>query len=216
MIEDTHLHKDLTTVSEREKVRMQSKYKRTSFKTINPERLTAIRNGNHEAYHEFYLDCVEPLFDFITLLLHSEADAEELCQQIFVNIWENRKTIDPASNFRGYIYKMAKSAAFKHMERRKVANKYVDYRLNDNLDFGDSPDELVMTDEMALIIQISLDNMPEQRRRVFEMSRYEGLSYDEIAKRLNITNATVRSHLSHAVKELRQLLALFCLFFFSQ
>lgn len=188
------------------------KYGKKAFSSLSPELLAAIRDGNHQAYDQFYLDTVDLMFDFINLLLHSEAEAEEICQQIYVKIWESRQSIDPAGNFRGYLYKMAKTASFKYLEHKKVENKYLHYKGYDAPEFGASPDELVITREIALLIKISLDNMPEQRRKVFEMSRYEGLSYEEIAKRLNISNATVRSHISHAIKELKDIVIVVAIF----
>ena len=189
------------------------KYGKKAFSSLSPELLAAIRDGDHQAYDQFYLDTVEIMFDFINLLLHSEAEAEEICQQIYVKIWETRQSIDPAGNFRGYLYKMAKTAAFKHLEHKKVENKYLHYKWHDAPEFGASPDELVITREIALLIKISLDNMPEQRRKVFEMSRNEGLSYEEIAKRLKISNATVRSHISHAIRELKTIVVIMAVFF---
>lgn len=197
----------------KEGIRIKSgKSGKKAFSSLSPELLAAIRDGDHQAYDQFYLDTVDLMFDFINLLLHSQTEAEEICQQIYVRIWEARQSIDPAGNFRGYLYKMAKTAAFKHLEHKKVENKYLHYKQHDAPEFGASPDEWVITREIALLIKISLDNMPEQRRKVFEMSRNEGLSYEEIAKRLNISNATVRSHISHAIKELKDIVVVVAVF----
>lgn len=216
MEEKDNIYDEIAAEYDNEKSRIANKYGSRSLSPISPELLKNIRAGDHAAYDEFYLDSVAFLTDFVNFLIHNESDAEEICQQIYVNIWENREAINPHSNFRGYIYMVAKNMAFKFLAHKKVRSKYKNQKLYEDPALGDSPEELVITHEIALLIKISLDNMPEQRRRVFEMSRYEGLDYDQIAERLNITNATVRSHLSKAIKELKELIALFLVFFLSQ
>lgn len=213
MVENLNMDFARTNEKNRKK-ELKKQGKRTAlFSKIEPQLLTAIRNGDHQAYSELYLANIDPMIDFLNLLLHSRDMAEEISQQIFVHTWENRQKIDPESNFRGYLYKMAKTAAFKHMAHQKVKDKYKNYKLYETPDFHESPDEIVISKEMTLLINISLENMPAQRRKVFEMSRAQGLTNDEIAQKLNISKNTVRTHLYNAMKELRELLTLFIVLF---
>jgi len=190
--------------------------KRTDFDIITPQLLIRLRGGEHSAYDKIYLSCFEPINAFLRLLLHNRDEAEELCQEVFIKLWENHGTINPNSNFKSYMYVMARSVAFNHLKHKKVVEKYYNYRLNEQPGFESSPDEKIVEGELALLVKISLENMPEQRRRVFEMSRIDGLSNDEIADRLQIKPSTVRAHLHNAIKDLRELIALFILFFISQ
>ena len=187
--------------------------KQTGFDVITPELLIRLRGGEHSAYDEIYLSCFEPLNAFLRLLLHDRDQAEELCQEVFIKLWENHSTINPDSNLKSYLYVMAKSVAFNHLKHKKVVEKYNNYRLNEQPGFESSPDEKIIENELALLVRISLENMPEQRRRVFEMSRIEGLSNDEIADRLQIKPSTVRAHLHNAIKDLRELIALVIIIF---
>ncbi len=175
--------------------------------------LADLRDGDYKAFDRIYLRCFEPMQAFFRMLLHNDADAEEMCQELFAKVWENRAKIDPQRNFRSYLYAMAKSAAFNHLEHKNVVNKYIDFRMKGEPDVEHSPDQHLLSSEMSLIIRISLERMPKQRRRVFEMSRVEGLTNDEIAKTLGISTTTVRAHLHNVTKELRELIALFVSFF---
>ncbi len=74
-------------------------------------------------------------------------------------------------------------------------------------------DSQVETNDLALLISIAVDKMPDQRRRIFRMSRYEGLSNREIAERLRISVKTVENHMTAALGQLRRLLASITLFF---
>lgn len=209
------MHKDdLSPFNPNNRALKQTKgQKRTVHSAFDRKQLCALRDGDHEAFSEIYLKTIDPMIDFLDLLLHSRHQAEEISQQIFVNIWENRARIDPDGNFKGYLYIVARSAAFKYLAHKKVHDKYVNFRLSLDPDLGYAPDELLIDNELALLISLSLEAMPEQRRRVFEMSRYDNMTNDEIAARLNISKNTVRSHLYNALRELKELTTVFLVFF---
>ncbi len=183
------------------------------YDDLTPDILADLRDGDYKAFDRIYLRCFEPMQAFFRVLLRNDADAEEMCQDLFAKIWESRAKIDPRRNFRSYLYAMAKSAALNHLAHKNVVNKYIDFRLRGEPDVEHSPDQQLMSSEMSLILQISLERMPQQRRRVFEMSRMEGMTNDEIAGALGITPTTVRAHLHNATKELRELMASFIFFF---
>ena len=195
--------------------KVKSKNKPFTFGNIKPELLTAVYSGDQEAFDKLYLMCINPLIDFLDLILHSRDDAEELSQDIFLKLWKERsaRKID---NFPAYLYKMARSAAFNHLQHNKVVEKYKNFAQNYNYEYENSPDEVLIGNELALMIELSLNNMPEQRKRVFEMSRYEGLSNKEIAAKLNISTDTVRVHIHNVTKELEKIISLSLLFLVSQ
>lgn len=193
-----------------------AKGKYSDFKHITRDVLVGLRDGDYKAYDIIYLRCFEPMQAFLRLLLHSATDAEELCQELFMKLWENRERIDPDSNFRSYLYTMAKTTALKYLEHKNVVYKYVNFRMKEFPEFEHSADEQLISNELSLILKIALANMPAQRRRVFEMSRFEGLSNDEIAEKLNISSTTVRAHLHNALKTLKELMTLVMVLFIAQ
>jgi RNA polymerase sigma-70 factor (ECF subfamily) len=174
--------------------------------------LAALSAGDSRAFDTIYLRFFEPIRAFFLLLLHNEAEAEELCQELFVRLWENREKVNPDLNFKSFFYTVAKSMAMKHLRHKQVIDKYTNFRLRENPDLEEAADEGLMENELSLLLRISLENMPEQRRRVFELSRFENLTNEEIASRLNIRESTVRAHLHLALKELRERLTVLLLF----
>ena len=178
--------------------------------------IEAMRDGDMNAFEEIYLKSYDKLKDFLTFLLHNKADAEEAVHDMFLYILENREKIDPQKHFRHYLYTIAKNMAYQQMRRRKLDEKYNDYRSNFDPDLALSPDELIMTDELALIISIYIDNMPTQRRRVFELIRNEGKSISEVAKIMKLSQQTVKNYLHIAITGLRELIGLFIILFISQ
>ena len=180
---------------------------------ISKELLSDLTRGDHRAFNKIYLLCFEPIRGFFRMLLHNEAVAEELCQELFVRLWENRQTIDPSLNFKSYIYTMAKTSAMKYMRHKKVVEKYESFRLSNTSELTHAPDEGLIASELQLMIQLSLDKMPRQRRQIFEMSRTERLSNKEIAVKLGIQESTVRAHMHNAYKELKGLVYVLFIFF---
>lgn len=168
--------------------------------------VAAFRDGDHRAFEAIYNFCAEAIRSFFRMVLRNDALAEELCQELFVRIWENRRQINPALNFKSYIRISAKSLAMNHLRHKQVADKYTNFRLNMDLQPGNAPDEQLIASELQLLVALTLDQMPEQRRRVFEMSRGENLSNSEISVLLGISESTVRVHLHKALKELSGLL----------
>lgn len=186
--------------------------KMSGFRSVTKDILSALGNGDIRAFDRVYLSCFEPIRAFFRLLLHNDAEAEELCQELFVRLWENREAINPELNFRSYLYTMAKTSAMKYLRHKQVENKYVNFRIVEDPEQGGEPDERMLESELSLLLRISLERMPEQRRRVFEMSRFENMTYGQIADRLRIRESTVRAHLHHALKEIREAISLWMFF----
>ena len=179
------------------------------FAMVTSAVLAALRDGAPQAFDTVYLCCHEPVLAFFRLLLHNDAEAEELCQELFIRLWENHGRIDPDLNFRSYLYTVAKSSAMKYFRHKQVQEKYVTFRLHQKAESALAPDSALIGSELSLLVRSSLEKMPEQRRKVFEMSRFGSLTNGEIAERLNIRESTVRTHLHHALKALKEMIGLF-------
>lgn len=188
------------------------KLKDNVFSHITRDILVGLREGDYEAFDFIYMRCVGPLAAFFRVLMQSDTDARELCQDLFMKIWETREKINPDSNFKAYIYTTAKNLALMQLRHKKVIHKFINFKLKNDIDFEYAPDSELIRAELMLLMKISLNNMNPVRKRVFEMSRIEGLNNDEIAKKLNLNPVTVRTHLHKAIKELKNLIALTLIF----
>lgn len=187
----------------------------THPKDFTPEQLDALRNGDSEVFRAIYLHYASPVRDFLEILTRSKEEAEELTQEIFVSVWEKRARIDPRKSFRGYLYTIARNAAFKLFEQKKVRDKYVDAPHHAPFD-AYSPDQRLIAEETELLIRMAVERMPPQRKKIFEMSHDQGLKSTEIAERLNLSRHTVDNHLAIAKKNLKELLTLFFALFVVQ
>ncbi|KAA6333679.1 ECF RNA polymerase sigma factor RpoE [termite gut metagenome] len=169
------------------------------------------QNDDHDAFRFLFLKYFPKLKFFITHLVKSETIAEELSQDIFIRIWENREKLTVIQSLNSYLYRMAKNAAINYLNRKYVEENYV---LNYNQYDEPSVEETFQAKEMELLVQLVVERMPSQRKKIFEMSRVENLKNEEIAKKLNISKKTVENHLNFALKEIRKAISLSVFFFF--
>ncbi|MCL2098149.1 MAG: RNA polymerase sigma-70 factor [Bacteroidales bacterium] len=179
-------------------------------KNISPATLQALREGSHSSYENVYLHYVSSVKNFLTILTRSAATAEEITQEVFVTLWEKRENIDPDKNISGYLYIIAKNFALKHFNKNKIFLG-TEYQVKDDPLLDVAPDEILIAKEKQLLTAMVIKGMPPKRKKVYELSRKEGLSNGEIADRLQISKNTVENHITTALKELREVVALLLL-----
>lgn len=187
--------------------RKHSRKTDTSASGVSHEVLTALRNGDHRAYDIVYLSYKDSLELFLTKLTGSHEDAREILQQIFIILWHRRESIDPTGNIKGYLFTIAKNTTLKFFEQRKRFRELTPFDDSLHLAENASADDAIIAEDTRLLLEIAVNNLPRQRREVYKLS-FEGLSYDEIAARLDITPANARKHLSLARKQLSEVLRL--------
>lgn len=190
----------------------------TDYEKILTEKISMGEEGAFRALFNIYYPKV---LTFITCIVKEQSDAEDIAQDIFVKIWERREMLpDHVTSLTGYIYRMSRNAALNKL-RRSANLQYVSELDQHASDYSESASGTEIENEYyarekALFIRLVVNRMPKQRRLIFEMSRYHGLDNQSIADILHISKKTVENHLSLALKELREALAILAMFFFMQ
>ena len=169
-----------------------------------------IASGKHSAYRELFLTYYPKVKYFIAHFMKSDIVAEDLAQDIFFKIWENHEKLASVQSIDAYIYRMAKNTTLNYIEHQYVEKKYMELYEED---IGQNFEDELYAKETELLVQLTVNNMPPQRKKIYLMSREEGLKNDEIAEQLNISKKTVENHLNIALKEIRKAITLLALFF---
>jgi RNA polymerase sigma-70 factor (ECF subfamily) len=179
---------------------------------VPEETLRALRDGEAWAYADVYKRCAAPLKDFLCFLIRNEEDAKELNHDLFLSLWTTRERIVPERGINGFLYMRAKQMAMDYFDRKKVAQKYVDFRRH-NIDFSWAPDQQLIGDEAQVLVDIALRGMSQRKRDIFLLKYEQGKTIDEIAFELNISPSTVKHNLTDITRSLRKILALYTFFF---
>lgn len=159
--------------------------------------------GDSNAFHKIYLLYVNKIYNFIKRYVKSDAQSEELVQVVFVKIWENHKNIIPSDSLSGYIYKIAKNCTFNYLKHQIYLRAFEEHSgRHSEQDENDLFKSIISRDLEAHLAKY-IEHMPPKRREIFILSRIHGLSYKEIACKLNISENSVDTHLRLAVKELK-------------
>lgn len=179
---------------------------------IEEKYLKELAGGSRKAFEVLYMTYAPRVEYFLRGLLKNDLEAEDITQDIFYKIWSNRETIVRIDSFKSYLFRMAKNAVCNHYSHLLVKENYIEIE-KDKQDYEDLIEEKIHAEDLELLIVMSIEKMPPQRKKIFKMSRFEHLSNDEIALQLNISKRTVESHISQAMSDLRKLLVLYVITF---
>jgi len=180
--------------------------------TVSPDILMALRAGDHRAFENIYYHFGNSVMHFLKVLTRSDEVAGDITQETFITLWEKRDRIDPSRNIKTYLYTIARNNAINYFNREKLWDKYAVQSDVSEID-ADSSEELLIAKETEMLIRIAVSRMPKMRRRVFELSRYEGWSHDKIAAELNISKSNVSDHIYQATKDIKEIIILFIVLF---
>lgn len=163
-----------------------------------------IKIGDEQAFELLFRKYYIRLCCFANKFLNEPEEARDVVQQVFTKIWEGRQDIDPEVSLNAYLFKITQNICINKLRRNKVESKYAEiYKLVYIEHREISPYESLMSDELEKNISNAVAKIPPRCKRVFELSRIEGLKYIEIAAVLNISIKTVETQMSKALQILR-------------
>jgi len=147
----------------------------------------------------------EPLTYFAYKYVRDEQTSEDIVQDVFVYLWNDRERLHFSFNIGVYLYKAVRNRALKQIRRKSVTEKYKP--LDISLDLEETPETIMMNNELAASIAVAIEELPDKRREIFCMNRFDQLTYIEIATILNISLKTVETQMSRSLKYLRKRLS---------
>ena len=169
--------------------------------------LSALSRGNEEAFDMIFEQLYPKMKSFAFRLCGNESDAENIVQDVFMQLWVNREGLKDIDSLDGYVFMMVRNAGLNFL-RGSLRRGAV--RLDDTLQVAGeaSAGDVLHYKELEAVLEQEVSKMPPQRRTVFFMSRVEGLSNAEISDKLGISKRTVESHISLALRDLREAMSL--------
>ena len=173
-------------------------------KISDAELVHLIKSGEKEAYRDLFEKYAPKIYQFSLSYLKNEEDSKELVQEVFIKVWEKREILDSSQNIKSYIFKIAVNAIYDFIRHKNIESAFNDFaRVNFDIHSNNTWDNIIF-EEMKSTLNKLVHQLPEQRRKIFNLSKRKGLSNDEIAQKLNISKRTVENQLYRAITNLRK------------
>ncbi len=162
-----------------------------------------LQKGNVVAFDSLFEVYSPKLFGFALKYFKNESDAEELVQDVFVQVWEHRQSLKSEFSFKSYLFTIALNRIRKHFTKKAISLRYLESLQKEaEITINES---LINDDYETILQQINLiiEQLPPRRREIFLKSKLEGKSSKEIAAELNISTGTVDNQVSEALRFFR-------------
>lgn len=163
-----------------------------------------IKFGDKKAFQDLYEKYAPKIYHFSISYLKNENDSEELVQDVFLKVWEKREILEASQNVKAYIFKIAVNSIYDFIRRKSIENAFNDFTRLNYVDENNDTWHTVIYEEMKTTLADLISRMPEQRRRIFQLSKNKGLSNSEIAEKLGLSKRTVENQLYRAVTFLKE------------
>lgn len=175
-----------------------------SNKSENDALLIKLKNGEASAFEEIYNQYRSKIYSYALKLCKSTVIAEEITQEVFIKIWQKRDQLNPELHFGAYLKKIVLNDVLNHL--KKVAREKT---LQDELfsylsTIKNSSEDRLLEKELLKTYEEAIAQLPPQKKIIYQLSRNEELTHDEIAQKLNISKNTVKNHMVEATKFIRQ------------
>ena len=179
------------------------------------ELIASLKEGNREAFNKLVLDLKDRVFNTAISILQNIEDAEDITQEVFVEVFNSVKNFKGESKLSTWIYRITvtKSLDFQRKKNRKKRFAFVQslFGADDNTPSVDTPHFYhpgvqLENKERAAILYLAIDKLPERQRTAFILSKTEDLSYAEIAEVMELSVSSIESLLFRARQNLQEYL----------
>ena len=137
-------------------------------------------------------------------LVRDKAKAEDVVQEVFLKLWQSHQALEKAKDPKAYILRAVKNQALDLVKSEEASKKKLTGYFQLRLKESSENDNSLALDKVKSVIEKYVNELPPRCRLIFSMSRFEGLTNDEIANYLDISKRTVETQISYAVKKLKE------------
>ena len=167
-----------------------------------------IRNGDVGQFESLFRSSYVSLVRYAKTLIKDHDTAEEIVQDLFVRLWQDKEKLNIESSLNGYLFRSVHNRCLHYIEHNRVVERHAEEMLYRQSENQESPSDILSYKELQGKIAMILERLPERCGKIFTMSRFEGLKYSEIAEKLSVSIKTVEANMGRALKEFRKELTL--------
>lgn len=191
---------------------------------LSKDIIFGLNNGHEDAYKYLYDEYYNKLCRLANLYVRDSFVSENIVGDLIFHLWENRGQFEIHDSLNAYLFTSVRNRCYNYLSQALVQKEssLTQFR-DDSIIFSmrsetELPIGILIEKELQNAVELAVNRLPEQTKKVFELKRYEYLSYEEISIQLNISTNTVKYHIKNALKTLREklggyLTAIILLFF---
>jgi RNA polymerase sigma-70 factor (family 1) len=168
-----------------------------------------LQASDQQACSELFEALHRPLLRYAIQLLKDEDAAYDVVQDTFVKIWTVRAGLKPDKSLKAYMYTIVRNRSLNHLRQRETHESTIAAMHSPEIVEQPGADEVLDAENLGARIREWISELPPKRREAFQLSRFDGLSHEEIAEVMNVAPRTVTNHIMLALQHLRDRLKTF-------
>ncbi len=174
--------------------------------TGDSEIIRRIRQGDKGQFESLFRTSYVSLVRYAKTIIRDHDSAEEIVQDLFFRLWQDREKLQIESSLNGYLFRAVHNRCLHRIEHERVVERHAREALYSQPGEAENPSEIIQYKELQSKIAGIIARLPERCGRIFCMNRFEGLKYAEIAEKLSVSVKTVEANMGKALKEFRKAL----------
>lgn len=162
-----------------------------------------LKDRNENAFEALFKDYFKRLRQYAYTFVQDPELAEDIVQNVFYRLWEKIEVLNFSDSIAAYLYRAVYNESLNHLKHSKVKRSYQSYLHRRLKDESDNAQKKLNLGQLEQHLREAINELPEQCRTIFQLSRFEELRYREIGTRLGISVKTVENQMGKALKLLR-------------
>jgi RNA polymerase sigma-70 factor, ECF subfamily len=163
-----------------------------------------IKENDKLAFELIFNKFSRKLYYFTLGYVHSQSESEEIIQNVFVSLWENRDMISEAFPLQNYLYKVTVNHIYNYFKHQLVRRRYIENMILEGTDIDQDTVQDILTNDLGEIVNKIIGELPLRQKVIYRLSRVDGLSHFEIAQRLGLSVRSVENQIYRALKYIRE------------
>jgi len=179
---------------------------RSQVQIFNHDCLADIANGDQEAFCRFFHAFKNKIYSFSFSFTRSAEVAEEITQDVFIKVWTNHESLNEIENIDAWLSAITRNLCFNYLKKSALEKKTKDLFQKTQTDSEQNVEQYLSYKDKANQVAEAINQLSPQQRLIFNLNRNKGLKNEEIARQLNLSPNTVKTHMVSALRKIRSFL----------
>ena len=180
--------------------------KRKIYMNFEQKILLELKRGNEQAFTLLFQKYYQDLVMFGGSILQDRVKCEDIVQNVFLKLWTDREKLEIEKSLKSFLIRSVQNSCLDELRHKQVVRNHENYMQTFNYFDCLDTENYVFYSDLQVKLNEALEKIPESYREAFQLNRFEGLKYKEIAEKLQVSERTVEVRISKAINALRKLL----------